>query len=148
MKINYLQVQSPQFTKALAKMATFGGFTDYRQLANIKTVLKQFEKLADTAQKEWIELLKQFCQLDEKGNFIPSEGKAGTFTVTPGREMEFKTAADSFNAKVADIWADPIHFEDVSKVGFSPADLMQLEGIILEPRDWVDTQTTPKAATV
>lgn len=138
MKITYMQVQNKQFAQALGKLATHGGFTDYKKLANIKTFLKQFEKVSETAQKEWIELLKKYAQLDTEGNFVGQDGRAGTFIITPGKEMEFKTVSDTFNAKEADIWADTISYEEVSKVGLSAVDLLQLEGIIVEPKDFIE----------
>lgn len=147
MKISYIQVQTKQFAQALGKLATHGGFTDYKQLANIKSFLKQFEKVSDTAQKEWIDLLKTYCDRDEKGNFIPGSNGPGTFRVTAGKEADFEAAQAFFNAKEVDVWADPIPFEACTKVGLSAADLIQLDGIIVEPKDFTDAQKGPEAAT-
>ncbi len=144
MKITYHQVQDKLFGAALNKLATHGGFTNYKDVANIKNFLKQFEKISINAQKEWIELLKSVSQLDDKGQFVSREevgrdGKSfkipGTFIITPGKEEEFKAKEALFNAMEKDAWVDPVPFETVQGCGLSAVDLVQLEAFIIEPTE-------------
>lgn len=142
MKITYAQIKNPMFAKALGKLAVHGGFTDYKILANIKFILKQFERLVEEAQSEWVIELKKYADLDADGKFIPNEevnpqtGVAvkieGTFRIPKEKEEAFRAAEALFNTKYTAIHAEPLHFDAVKGVGFSANDLIQLEGIVLE----------------
>lgn len=136
MKITYAQVQNRNFSAALSKLATFGGFTDYKELANIKAIIKQFEKIAQRAQEDWTKLLKDYCVLDDKGELKLKDG--GIFDVLPGKEVELKNKKDIFDQTEKEIWAKTIPWESVQKVGLSAGDLIQLEGIVLESKEFLE----------
>lgn len=143
MKITYKQIKSKDFSRALGKLATYGGFTDYKELANIKAILKQFEKCVDMAQKEWIVELKKWAMLDEKGEFVPDERGPGTFKIPIEKKAAFEEVEKMFDEQALTIWADTIPFETVKTVGLSAMDLLQMEGIIKEPEQ-MDAVMTPE----
>lgn len=138
MKITYEKVQNRMFGAALSKLATFGGFTNYRELANVKTILKGFEKIAEKAQEEWIYLLKQYAELEADGTIKVKPGTKGDYMVIPGKEEALKKASAEFQKIEGEITAHPMPFEVVANVGLSAVDLMALEGLIAEPKDFPD----------
>lgn len=147
MKVTYHQVQNSDYTRALGKLATYGGFTDYRQLANIKSFLKQFEKIAEMAQKEWLELLKKYVELNEDGTIKirkvtrPNGSVQDGFYPIEAKKEEFEAATQFFNATAKEVWADPIPFETLAGVGLAPVDIMALDDLILPPKDYAVEQT-------
>ena len=119
---------------------------------------RTIEALVETVQKEWVELLKTYAEIDENGKFKPAEIRTkvkdkdgniveelkkeeGTFRISPEKQEDFMAAQNLFRTKEAVIEASPILFSTVVDVGLSAAELLQLEGIVVED------PTTLKAVT-
>lgn len=130
MEITYDFLYQQQNKEALQKLfqAKFDGATTY----NVRKIMYQCEKHFKQMQKDFQALVKQYAELDEKGDVKPVEGQpVGTFNIKADKAQEWNTAIQELmNKKIPFEKCDKIH---VNQLVNSDMKLSSMEMQSLEP---------------
>lgn len=135
-KVKYGDFRDPSFNRAFQKIANCGTFKDVRLMRNIVRIGKLLKKKEEECQETYIKLLKQYSVLDEKGEFVPTNGpdgkpQAGTFQIKKELQGEgWMKALSEFNELECEIFADGIALHDLTNVGLTPIELGALEMMV------------------
>lgn len=138
MKIKNDRLRNPAFANALRKLANFGGFTDYKQIYNVKEICRQFEKVSETLQAKWDVIVEEFADKNEEGVIKTDPQDPNRFLVKEEKKSEWKKTVDEFKNEETTLVAETIQYESVKAANLSPIDIMQLEDIVMPPKEWMD----------
>lgn len=128
--LTYQHVRNEAFVKALAKLARFEGFKDFRVAYSIAKFVRKWEQEAQMAQELYLKLVKQYAKLDEKGNVEPVENQPGTFQI-PNESVEvWKQAAENFHTISFEIEVKKLPISKLEAVGLSAMELNALEPLL------------------
>lgn len=129
--LKYSKLRDPNFQQALYKLTNYTGFPT-KTCITIAKLKKCIDSESVIAQDAFIALLKQYAELDEKGNFVPEDNKKGTFKIIEAKVDEWQKAVEEFSNKLLSVEKFRIDFEDVKDAKLSPQDFIALEDIFKE----------------
>lgn len=129
--LKYSKLRDPNFQQALYKLTNYTGFPT-KTCITIAKLKKCIDSESVIAQDAFIALLKQYAELDEKGNFVPLDNKKDTFKIIESKTEEWEKALLGFGDKVLYVEKFRIDFEDVKDAKLSPQDFIALEDIFKE----------------
>lgn len=130
--ISYEKLRDPEFTAGIGKIYRFPKFKDVKLMMRIVRLTKLLQKYMDEGQEVYVNLVKQYALLDDKGNFIPPENKAlGDFQIPPANQEEWAKKKKEFAETTVEIFAEKFEVFNFSEVGLTPAELDALEPILI-----------------
>jgi hypothetical protein len=132
--LKYANLRDPSFLRAFYKLTNHTGFSTKTCIV-IAKLKKRIDEEANIAQKEFVELLKQYAELDANGDFVPADNKPGTFKILEGKQADWDKASDTLLEKEFVIQKSKLQFEDVSDAKLSPQEFIHLEAIFEEISD-------------
>ena len=132
--LKYANLRDPNFLRAFSKLTNHNGLPTKACIVLVKLKKRVDEEIV-IAQNEFQTLLKNYAELDEKGNFVPEDNQPGTFKLLPGKEAEWETASTALLEKEFEIQKSKLSFKDVESAKLSPQELIHLEAIFEELDD-------------
>ncbi len=126
MKVKYDSLTSQPFNQAISKIANHEGFKTTKLAYHVGRIVAVIETAAKKAQAEYLELLKPYAILDEKGK-IPMSAK-----IKPELEDDWKKVVEEFSAQTFKIDKHKLSLEELEGVGLTPNELVALEEILLQ----------------
>lgn len=129
-KLTYENLRDRSFYQAVSKINTFNGFKDSRILVNIARVVKLIDKYQKECDEVFIKLVKQFCELDEKGEIKSPADRPGAYTILPEKLGEWKTALEDFHKIEVELFAKKIKLFDLTPAQLSAQDVVMLEPML------------------
>lgn len=127
MKMTYAELRHRSILPGISKLASFNGFSTregYNVAKIYGRVMEEFKLMA----KLEIDLLKQYCQLDEKGNVVA--GPSGHFLPLEGTKAEFEPKWEEFLKNEVEIDRPKIQLQALQNAQLSPLELEALEPLI------------------
>jgi len=91
---------------------------------------ESINKEMQVAQKTFIETLKSYAKLDNKGNFVPKDDKPGTYMIQDGKEKEWEETFKKFAKTEACLNRKKLSAEELAGFDLSAADMDSLKGVI------------------
>lgn len=132
--LKYANLRDPSFLRAFYKLTNHSGLPTKACIV-ITKLKKRIDEETKLAQEEFTKLLKNFAELDEKGDFVPQDNKPGTFKIIEGKEQEWEAASDTLLEKEFVIQKSKLNFADVESAKLSPNEFISLEPIFEEISD-------------
>lgn len=131
LKVTYECLQNPQFLTTVQKLAGHP-LKNFRVSYNLSRIKAKIEQEGKVAQEMFSKLLKSYAKLDEKGEFIPHEGKPNTFEVPKEKEVEFVKARQEFDAFEFEIERHPVKLSELQKENLmlSGAEIQAVEPLL------------------
>jgi hypothetical protein len=97
-------------------------------------IVDQLESEQKSAEKLYVKMLKQYADLDDKGEFVPRDGVPNTFVVTKNVEA-YNKALEDFEALSFSMKWRKLPLDDLSDLRLSAAELKALDPIVHFPED-------------
>jgi len=136
-KINYSQLNDKRLTQALEKLAqcSIQEIPVLKVRWNIQRIIRKVEKEIKLGQDLFQKILKEFVEVDDKGNFVWGTDNDGS--PIPGKfivkdEEGFKKKNEEFLLLEFEIASYPIKLSDLELAPLTSLDLMGLEPLIDE----------------
>lgn len=129
-KLKYEALRDGAFYQAVAKINNFNGFKDARLLASIARIVKLVDKYQKECDEVFIKLVKQYCELDEKGEIKSPANAPGRYTILPEKLEEWKKAVEEFNKIEVELFAKKLDFNTLVAAQLSAHDLVVLEPML------------------
>lgn len=143
MKLTYEELNNDQLIAALTRLSREK--LPVRVGWNIQRIMKKIEKEVKEGREIYIQLLKDTCEVDEKGELVfqkTPDIKNEDGTIEPGRPIpgqyivkdadEFKRRTEEFMKLEVEINSHYILLKDLETINMSAADLMALAPLISE----------------
>lgn len=135
-EIRYGSLKDRHLDSAMNKLRYHSNLP-FKVTYQIKTILEGFDKGAKKVAKDFVDMLKQYATLDEKGQFIRDKDKNGkdipdSYVVAPERQEPFKEAMEAFDERVFLINRHKIALHNLEEAGLCPQELLALECMIDE----------------
>jgi hypothetical protein len=130
-KLTYKTLNSSDFNRALYSLSSQNGFANFQDAYNMTKIVRQFQSEQKIAHEMFQTLAKDYCEVDENGNFIKGEKPHPIcpWKIKNGKEDEFEAKLDDFLKTEVSIAANPIKPESLVKVSLSPNQIIVLEPI-------------------
>lgn len=128
-KLTYKDLKDPQFIPTMQKIAT-APLKSPKTAHRILTITKALDPEIKKSQEIFEKTVKTYAELDEKGNFVPLEGRPGTFKIKEGEEEKWKKALEEYEAIECEVDAPKINIEHLEGITLSAMDLRVLDPMI------------------
>lgn len=133
-QLTYGEVKKPMFRTAMGKISGHP-FKDQKIAYRVMRIVDSVEIELKGAERLHAKLVDQFAEKDEKGEFVPLEGRPGTFRVPPDRQEEYGKALTDFDALSFAMRWRKLSMDDLSDLRLSAAELKAVESIVHFPDD-------------
>lgn len=109
-------------------------FRDQKVAYRVMRIVDAVESEQKTAERLYEKLIRQFAELDDKGDFIPNEGVPNTFVVKKDIGGYEKALAD-FEALSFELKWRKIPFADLAEIHLAAAELKALAPVVHFPEE-------------
>lgn len=127
--VHYKSLRSEEFDSALRKLYAYSAFPTSLSY-NVGKLKKKLDSEIGKAQSSFIELLKKYADLDDKGNFIPSNGEPGTFHVPEEKKDAWMKARDTFEEMSVNILHPKMRLHELDGVKLTPVEIVAIENLV------------------
>jgi hypothetical protein len=118
-KLTYKIIDDRSFLETLKQLSNYP-FRNQRFSYNVSKIWRRLISEVEAANEQWIKLLKQYAELDEKGSFVPkTEDAPHSFKIIEGKEAEFEAAKKDFEAVGFEIDCHPLKLEQLEQMPIS-----------------------------
>jgi hypothetical protein len=130
-KLSYKILNSNEFNKALYSLSAQNGFANFQEAYNMTKIVRQFQSEQKIAHELFQTLAKEYCEVDEKGDFVKGEKPHPIcpWKIKEGKETEFEAKLEDFLNTEVSLAANPVKTESLTKVALSPNQIITLEPI-------------------
>lgn len=130
-KLTYMDINNRLFIDAVKKLMIYDQWGSAQLKYNIHKIGRRLSDESDVAQAEYLKLVKQHAELDEKGDIVPvSPEQPGTFVIKTEKEEVWKTARADFEAVTFEIDCHPVPLSKLDLCPLSPQDVGVLEPLL------------------
>lgn len=133
-RLTYGEVKKSTFRMAMGKLAQHP-FKDQKVAYRVMRIVDATEIELKGAEKLHAKLVEQYAEKDEKGEFIPLDGRAGTFRVPEDRQEAYGKALADFDALSFAMRWRKLSLDDLSDLRLSAAEMKALEPVVHFPED-------------
>lgn len=120
------------FHQAFRKLANHP-FDNVKTLYNVTRIAKLFDLSAKEADELFIKLVKQYCELDEKGRIKPLDPKQpNTYKIPEDKQEAWEAAMKEYNDIEVKFERHKIALEDCMAAKLTAADLLTLEDMVAD----------------
>lgn len=98
----------------------------------VRKLVRSVESSRLEAQEIFTKILKEFSVLDEKGEFVPEEGKPGTYQLLPEKGPELEAKVKEFDEMEFKVEIPKLKLGDIEGVALSPSEIDALLPILEE----------------
>jgi hypothetical protein len=109
-------------------------FRDQKVAYRVMRIIDAVEGEQKTAARLYEKLVRQFAELDDKGEFVPNNGEAGTFVVKKDVET-YEKALKDFEELAIDLKWRKVQLQDLSEIHLAAAELKALTPVVHFPED-------------
>jgi len=134
--LNYKATTNRKMSNALHKLGQHPGFEPKLAL-KIAKMCDGFYEMQEKIEKEWIKLVKENSELDEKGEFKEKEGPDGkpiTGSFIPKDAEAWDKIAKEFGEKEFKLDADRIPLTSLKGVGLTAYEMKQIEPLTTDTK--------------
>lgn len=107
---------------------------------NVSKIASKVRPQVETCQEKFVELVKKYAILDDKGNIKPINGP-GSYEVRPEALEEYKKDLKSFENTTFTIDRFKLTYKDLEKANLAPNEWLGLEPLIVEMEAVETTKT-------
>lgn len=126
LKLTYGKLRDRNFGRAFGKVAGYAGYKSPAVAINLAKINKKLLEEAEIADEQHLALVKQYAQLDEKGEVV-ADDKGTWKPKDDAAQKEFEAKLKEFNAVEFEVPGALLRVEDIMAAGVSPLDLSFLD---------------------
>lgn len=137
-KVTRRQFRNPHCNAAFNKIMHCSGLGDVKFAHQMAKMIRTLESESDLLSKVFVEYLKQFVKLDDKGEIVPFDGKPETYEIRdefqkdPAKNAEYQKAMKDFEEIEIEIPHPKIPISKLGSVNLSPVELNALEPFLID----------------
>ena len=121
--------QEPTFTHSLGRLVGHK-FKDPRITYKVMKISESINKVMQSSQKAFITTLKEYAELDDKGEFVPKDDKPGTYVIPEEKQESWKKVYSEFGETKESLNRKKLDLDDLTGFELSAMDMTNLEGIV------------------
>lgn len=133
-RLTYGEVRKAGFRMAMGKLAQHP-FKDQKVAYRVMRIVDGVEIELKGAERLHTKLVDQYAEKDEKGDFVPMDGRVGTFRVPVEKQEAYGKALEDFDALSFAMRWRKLPLDDLSDLRLSAAELKAVEGLVHFPEE-------------
>lgn len=144
LELKYGHLRNVNFLRGINRLANYQGLKDPKALYNIMRITKKIEQEGKNSDELFMKVVKQYAELDEKGDVVCIEDKPGMPKIPEEKQKEYAEKLKEFMDIDFKIERFKVKLSDVVGAGFSAKELEGLEDIL----DTSDLEEKPTLSVV
>ncbi len=133
MKLKYKCTRSWGFGQAWNKVSNYAGYKNVATSIAISKMHKRLVEESKVCEEAAKKIALDLGEKDDKGEYMRPDGPE-SFKIPEAKQDEFKNRQEELNEQEFELPGKPIFIEELMAAGLSPADLVELEGILTDEK--------------
>lgn len=129
-QFQYQDLKKRDLMVAFNKLCQFPRLKPQKALMVAK-VSRQISEKEISVTGEFLEIVKQYCVLDDKGEIVPQEGQPGTYQIKEENQKAFQKVMDEFNVKTFEVKdCSKLYMKEIEGANLTPNEILAIEPML------------------